>query len=183
MTNKNTLNILEKLPTFWKKSEGSNNYKVCNAIGIELFNVSNEKLKLVLDIQVNTAEGTRLDDLGRLFRLTRNSEETDESFRARIKAHWLGWIGASTEDAIKNVIARTIGGEVADVTITQETLKIYVTVAIDLTDTELQNTVTGLVEKFKAAGIYSKVNFIHNFNIADIIQAGVHSAGDEYLAG
>jgi len=181
MTNENTLNILEKLPTFWKKSAGSNNYKVCNAVGLELYGASNSSLKLVLDIQVDTAEGVKLNNLGRLFRLSRNSGETDAVFRARIKAHWQGWVGAATEDAIKNVISRTIGGTVADVTITQEVLKIYIIVAIDLDDTELQATVVSLVNQFKAAGIYSKVNFIHNFD-DNIIQAGIHTAGDESVA-
>jgi hypothetical protein len=52
---------------------------------------------------------------------------------------------------------------------------------IDIDNIELKESVIEAVNKFKAAGIYVKIDFIHNYSTT-IIQAGVHSAGDEYVA-
>jgi len=51
----------------------------------------------------------------------------------------------------------------------------------DLDNLSLQTTVTALVTKFKAAGIYVKINYIHNFT-TEIFTAGVSTAGGVYVA-
>lgn len=173
--------ILDKFPTFWKRQQNSNNYKIARSVGTELNSVDTQNLNLVLDIQVDTASGSSLNDIGRLFRLSRNTGESDTDFRARIKAHWQGSVGAATMEALQNAIGTAIDEDPDNIIVTEQSMKVFLTVPIDITDTALQSTVEETAERFKAAGIYIKVAFIHNYD-TEIIPAGIHSAGDAYVA-
>jgi len=174
----NTLRILENLPTFYAKHSESTNYKIFNSIGNELDDQETQQTNLVSEIQIDTSTGSNLDGLGALFRLIRQSNETDVEFRARIKSHWQSNIGGGTVEAIRTAISNVMGVSTSAVDVTESDLKIGVKVTVtNPDDWDLFQTAIDTANITKAAGTYISVDLEPSYVITGIFTAGVSSVG------
>lgn len=104
--------ILENIPDriYYKESDG-NLYKFLNSISkeldtflIELDNVKNSKF-------IDYTSGAHLDRLGILLNINRFNNESDESYRGRIKSKIPSFIGGGSISAIKQVVNNYLGVE------------------------------------------------------------------------
>jgi len=178
MTKNNTLKILENLPGFYAQHSDSTNYKILNSIGVELDSFETEKLNLVSEIQIDTATGTYLDGIAALFRLIRQTNETDEELRARIKAHWQSNVGGGTVESIRTAISNVMGVSTSAVDISEGDLKIGVKITVtDPDDWDLFSTAIDTANNTKAAGTFIVVDLEPNYVITGIFTTGVSSAG------
>lgn len=105
----------EYLPGFWKQTD--TNLQIINSFSQELQNVYIHFNKLSLDLYLNTASGTRLDDFGLLFGLTRITGESDADYRAKLLAYYQTYLECSTDEGIINALALHFGLDPADIEI------------------------------------------------------------------
>lgn len=105
-------------------------------------------------VQIDTATGLDLDNIGANIGLTRDIGESDISFRARIKAYFPGLSGSGTITELKATINRITDVPEENITITEiESAKFRVTV--DVTElNELIETIQSIVWESKSAGTY-----------------------------
>lgn len=129
--------ILSYLPTHMKKDAASNNYKFINSFNTDFTEVSAEISNLKKSIQLETATGNNLNDIGELFMLNRRENESDSNYRARIKAFWPGYSGGGTEGSIKQAINRMVGLDPSQITITDYMPKTKLTANINESVTTL----------------------------------------------
>ena len=111
MVENKTRKILLKLPTFFKKGENDNNYKFINSLSSEYSTLSNQITNLKSEIQIDTATGTYLNELAKLFNITRNGGESDEDLRIRILSYWESNSGGGTKDSITTALSLATGVE------------------------------------------------------------------------
>jgi len=151
-----TERVLSNLPTHWSKDEKSFNYKLFNAFAEELktANIKIDSMKSA--VFIDTAAGEQLNDLGKLFKLGRDSGETDEQYRARIKGYWPGFSGAGTADSLKRTLNAILNIPTENITITDiNFVKFLIQAAMTSEQYEtLKETIESLVWKIKAAGVY-----------------------------
>lgn len=156
----NTDKVLSRLPGYLKKDEDSNNYKFVNAFEGEFAGIKLQIDNLKRSIQINTASGQDLDDIGELFLLPRRGNEPDNDYRARIKAFWQSFSGGGTEPSIKAALSRTLGIDEDDVTVT-DLIPAKFQVDVEIQDQfDLIDTVNEVVQEAKAAGTFARVNAI-----------------------
>jgi len=148
--------ILENLPHWWAKSPESRTYKILLSLVSELDGLSDETARLHLEVFVNAATGIYLDDLGKIFKLTRLPSETDDSFRQRIKAFVPSFQGGGTLYAIKRAISDIMEIPVGDIAINEfEPMKLRISVPILTPEQMLRIPATkSTVLDVKAAGIF-----------------------------
>lgn len=101
--------LLENLPSFFNKEEGSNLNKLAEVIGEEM-----DELMIVLwevlDAQmVDTSTGIHLDKIGKIWDVNRRPDETDDEFRVRLSAHVPGFVGGGTLRQLENSIMWHLG--------------------------------------------------------------------------
>ena len=179
MGTKNFTNkILENLPGFYAKHSGSINYKIFNSVGNEIDLYKIQQTNLVSEIQIDTATGIYLDGIGALFRLIRQSDETDSAFRARIKAHWQSNVGGGTVEAIRTAISNVMGVNTSAVEISENELKIGVKITVTDPDAwDLFDTAINVANNTKAAGTFISVDLEPSYVITGIFTAGISSVG------
>ena len=148
--------ILGYLPQHWVKDSGSNNYKFILSISTESDDIDVNIVGLETSIQLNTATGSYLDDIGLIFKLYRNDGESDDSFRSRIKAFFQANLGGGCEPNMVTALAGSLGLLETQVdVITDEANVFTIEITIDVTfDLSLLNNVSEIVERSKAAGMY-----------------------------
>lgn len=157
-----TQKLITRVPHWWNKSTTSNFYNLSKSfaheMGVQYIEIDNLKI----EISVNTASGKRLDDLGNIFKLKRWSNESDDSFRARIKSYWPGFSGGGTIPSIKSTINRITGVPEADIEVIEvDFIKFRAKVLLDSEeDLLLQDTIVDTVWKVKGAGIYPFIEWI-----------------------
>jgi len=145
-------NIIRNLPGLIREGKNLNDW--ADAWNLEFNEIDNTVIAVKNAIQLSTATDLYLDDIGKLFSLSRNVGETDEEFRSRIKAFWPGFSGSGTEEDLKNVINRITGIAVNDIIITDIVdMKILIEFNIG-PNFNLIDTVKDLIFQNKAAGIY-----------------------------
>ena len=151
-----TENVLMKVPSHWKIDEKSVNYKLLKSFAEELKVFDTNLSGLKAELFVDTATGSYLDDLGRMFKLGRYDEETDAEFRVRIKAYWPGFSGGGTLDSLKSTVNKITGVDTSKMTITEvDFMKFIFDVILDSPeDYPLADTIVELIWKVKAAGVY-----------------------------
>lgn len=96
--------ILEMLPKYYNKKSNSNLVKFLSSIANELdfLNSNIEKAENSKYIEYSTGED--LDKLGSLLNMTRFLNETDRSYRARIKSAVPSFIGGGTLNSIRQIV-------------------------------------------------------------------------------
>lgn len=105
-------------------------------------------------IQVSTAEGTYLDDIGMMFKLSRYSGESDSNYRNRILSFWQAGKSTGTVADIKSALSLAGGINESDITITEiDNMKIKVEMDIGV-DTYLADVVREVAWKSKPAGVW-----------------------------
>ena len=147
--------MLDYLPDFYNKEDGSINYEFLLSVATEIDVLSSQADNLQIEIQIDTSTGNYLNDLARLFRLSRKPSETDIQFRARIKAYWPGFSGGGTIESIKATLNRITEVPESDITVTEiDFMKIAVDVILDSEeDYSLVSTIESTLQIIKAAGI------------------------------
>ena len=155
-----TNDILDNLPTYWKKDSTSKNYKFITSFDDNFQDVSDQTANLKLTIQLNTSTGQALTDLGAIFALNRNADESDNDYRARIKAYWPGFSGGGTIVSIKQTVNRMTGIPEDDVNVIEfhsgtyiQPLKVVVEATVPSLGTSV-NVVSEVLQSTKAAGVY-----------------------------
>ena len=153
-----TTKVLNNLPHWLNKESDSNNYKFITSFDTELQDVDDEIIQLKQSIQISTAGGEDLDDIGNLFKLIRDSGESDTNFRTRIKAFWEGAVRGGIKEAITDVFESTTGLTSNDYTYNENA---DMTVTIDATIPSFSvslPTVIDVLNDTKAAGVYLFLN-------------------------
>jgi len=151
-----TTQMLDNLPGWWVKDINSNNYKFVSSFETSFDTVENEILEFKHGWQINYATGIDLDKIAEKYSLVRNKNDTDESFRAKIKSYLLIFSGSGTDDDIKDILSFYTGLETTDITITQIREMVFsIIIAVDSdTDETILNDVVNIVPDIKAAGTY-----------------------------
>lgn len=95
---------------FYKENDG-NLYKILQPIAKELDDFVINLDKINDSRFIDTATEEHLNRLGQLINVRRFNNETDESFRGRIKSHIPSFIGGGSISAIKQVVNNYLGVE------------------------------------------------------------------------
>lgn len=145
--------IIRHLPEFLQ--EGQNLTDLTGAVAEEL-NIALSFLDgTKKEIQISTATGVYLDDIASLFNLTRNAEESDVVFRARILSFISQSVSSGTAEDIQNVVSNFTGLDPEEVLVEDiGPAKIKVTASVGSTF-ELANSIFDIISKTKAAGVYA----------------------------
>lgn len=157
--------LMSFLPTFWLKHSDSNNYKFFSSFSPSLEDFSTNVIGLKNSIQVSTATGDDLDEIGELFNLSRESDETDALFRIRILNYWSNYNRGGLVNNLVNILVSLLGIPTSDVTVVENEEQAIVTLQGNLgnldTDIDLPS-IDVLNEKIndaKAAGVYVNIFF------------------------
>jgi len=150
--------VLDNLPEFMDKTSGSNNYKFIKSFTTEFDNLDTNIDNLKKELQIDTMTGSYLDDFAKLFKLNRLTGESDDDFRARIKAYWTGATKGGTKNSIISAVIAATGLSESDITITEGVLRFTIEIAITpSTDiTQLNNILNETIPDIIAAGVYWK---------------------------
>lgn len=169
-----TQRIFDKsIPTFYDRT--GNLKQLLDSLSEEYKTLYSNIDGLKEELNINTIDGTFLDDLGKLFRLSRLEGESDESYRAKIRSYWSVLTGGGTSEGIKSAIVLLVGVNEDDITITSENLIIVVQITVGDVNIVTLNNVPIIVNLAKAAGIYydNKIkllskNMIFRSNLSEV---------------
>lgn len=189
MVEKTTLQkLLDNLPEFYSKDENTTTEQYMKSMALGLDDQNTQKDNMQDEVQIDTASAQYLDELGRIYRISRTPGETDTQFRARIKAYWPGFSGGGTIDAFKSTVNRITGISEDDVYVTEPDV---MKVAVDTIYTEDTLNVQSIVEEtlgnIKAAGVFltqsSTFNIEENLSLTDIIDIIPAGGSGFFIAG
>ena len=93
------------LPSFWESKESSNNYQIIKSFSATFSDFSAMMDSLYSQLSINTASGSYLDDIGLLFKLSREEGESDSTYRGRLKAYSQIFLNSGTSTGIKKALA------------------------------------------------------------------------------
>lgn len=129
---------------------------------------------LSIQIPIETTTGENLDEFAKLFKLSRNTGETDTEFRARIKGYFQSAISFGTEDNIKAAVASALDISESDITITYPSdMRLVISFPIPFGFDE--DTLTPTINNTKAAGIYVAVEIeftqTENIEVTETVNA------------
>lgn len=103
--------ILSNLPDLYNKNTSSNLYNTLNPIAGKLDEFISQIDEVKNSRFIDTSTGTDLERIALLVNLKRFNNESDESFRSRIKSRVQSFIGGGTNDALKQVVTNYLGVE------------------------------------------------------------------------
>lgn len=187
--------IFDKFPSSLNLQQGTNNYAL-NLTLQQTFETFLEQLPKLKDaIFITTAEGEELDDIGKLFNLTRDGQN-DEDFRNEILNFWSSINEVVTKPNIKRALSTLLDIEESDISLQEkETLIVLLDIYLSLSDLSKTNVknISKLVNNIKGAGIKFFINLeaqnidyleslLDNVEFDDTsnkIYANGHKAGDE----
>ena len=106
------------IPSWWSRS--GNTYDLLLSFGTELSEAFTNNDGLHSEVHVETATGSYLDAIGKLFRLARFDEETDDNVRARIKAYWQAFSNGGTADGIVLALSVMTGIDTSDIAVNEQ---------------------------------------------------------------
>ena len=148
----NTRKIIRHMPNFLQ--DGQNLFDLTNSVAQEL-ELSIEYLDTTKEqIQLSTSTGTRLDALGQLLNVARNTDELDDDYRARIQSKFNLSISSGTILEIKNALISLTGISAKDITIEDIKPGIIKISAFIGSNFGLVDTFFDTITSTKAAGVY-----------------------------
>ncbi len=103
--------ILERFPHMYNIDIGSNNEFLISSIYEEIRNLNQSIYELSKVINIESATGIWLDNIGGIFNIIRETGEDDGSYRIRILAYWLTVSRNATTDIIIKFLMSAIEGE------------------------------------------------------------------------
>lgn len=153
----NAENILKNLPSWWKKGEDSNNFKYVFSFETSFENIKNDALEFKKGWQINNATNSDLDKIAEIFpNLIRTKDDTDESFRAKIKSYLSIFSGHGSVTDIKTILAFYTGLDTTDIEveiIREMVIKVHISIDSS-TDSTILDTIVDVLPEIKAAGVY-----------------------------
>ena len=154
--------LLNELPEFYEKDETTTTYQYMYSLALEFEDVEDTIDDLNSAIFVDTSTGQYLNDLARLFRLSRKSDETDAELRSRIKGYWPGFSGGGTIDAFKQTVNRITGVSIANVDVNEiDFMKLVIDIVLDGTEQyTLIETIDEILQDIKAAGTWLDSRYV-----------------------
>ena len=156
----------DSIPTFYSRT--GNLYELLKSFADEHEIIYDNIAGLIQQININTMTGKFLDELGKIFNLSRDEGETDDQYRAKFRSFWVVLSGGGTLEGIKNAITLLIGINADDITITGLNLIITINVQIDyMTNVNILEEIPVVMNLAKPAGVYynNKVNISSKNNI------------------
>jgi hypothetical protein len=188
--------LLEELPEFYNKDNNTTTYQFLYSLAQEFETTENNITELHNNVFVDTSTGIYLNDLAKLFRIRRDGGETDDSLRARIKAHWAGVGGGGTLASIKSALSNAFSVPQEFITINEsEFMKLGIIIS---TNEEVPDNVIDamneMLKKSVAAGIwveasYSLANALEDaLEISELVETfegttGIFTAGVSLAGG
>ncbi len=103
--------ILERFPHMYNIDIGSNNEFLISSIYEEIRNLNQSIYELSKVINIESATGIWLDNIGGIFNIIRETGEDDGSYRIRILVYWLTVSRNATTDIIIKFLMSAIEGE------------------------------------------------------------------------
>lgn len=154
--------LLAFLPAFWMKDESSNNYKFFNSFADVLETVGTNITGLRASIHINTASGDYLDDLAALFKIYRESEESDESLRIKVLNFWSSLNRGGLIQNLVKIFAELLGIDESQVSYIEEDAAVIRLIGnlgglnsqINIADSE---EIREILNSIKAAGVYLQI--------------------------
>ena len=145
--------ILRSIPEYLR--DGTNINIFVDAINREIELLEVAALDVKSKIQIETATGDYLNDIGKLFGLSRQANETDDLFRSRISSHLNSLNSSGAASDIELALSSGLGIPIDDVAVTDGTLlKMVITIQVDDDSIlEIFNNVCNIVTSSKAAGV------------------------------
>lgn len=177
-----TRNILGFIPTFYKKLESSNTYQLVYSISFSFQTFQENSAGLKESIQISTAVGTELDDIGELFLLTRITGESDEDYRARILGFWQGSIKGGTAEGLISLLQSILNISDASRITIDESEPMVLNFTIEIEDTDIpSDSINTSLEESKAAGIYINDITYTSYNDIFLVNFSGYNGKDKIL--
>jgi len=154
--------ILDNLPSWWDKARGSTTVGFVEAVANELDDFIVQMDNLVLSVYIDTAIGVELDDLGAIYKLERNPNESDASYRTRIKNARPAFIGSGTIQGLINAFTNATGLPDSNITILEPAvLKVRAEAVFTESEIDLIDIAKEALQQAKAAGVFltTAINF------------------------
>jgi hypothetical protein len=139
-------------------SPRSNTYRLVNTLLIAIDDVDIQLEKIYENQHINSASGESLDSFGRLINITRNTNESDDKYRARIKAAFRASTMGSTFDQFTEYVATVLNTDIENIifrtpytnnpAVVEVSAQQSVYDSVNLTDAEVRD----LLERGVAAG-------------------------------
>ena len=162
--------ILERFPHMYNIDIGSNNEFLISSIYEEIRNLNQSIYELSKVIDIESATGIWLDNIGGIFNIIRETGVDDGSYRIRILAYWLTVSRNATTDIIIKFLMSAIEGEtnlfkyengIGEITI----------ILNKKIRAEIKNAIERSLLEIKAAGVNIKLYFKYK------IQVGCYKCG------
>jgi hypothetical protein len=132
------------------------------------------------EIFINTSDGEYLNSLALLFNLYRETSETDDNFRTRIKSYFLTYSGSGTQVDLMNTAAKMLSTDTSLMSVYElAPLKFSLRLVITTSQIGLLNSLTTSLFTTKAAGTQL---FLYFSATPPVIQ-GIFTAGVSTLGG
>lgn len=147
--------ILQNLPTHYR--EGVNLNLLVDSIINEFDELNDYIVELKTQLGVNGATGDYLDEIGRIFNLSRIEGETDTLYRIRIKTFWAGFNKYGTQGDLITLLSLLLEVDETNITITDGYKAPVFDVNIGVDDdisVEALNITKDTLNSAKAAGTY-----------------------------
>lgn len=157
--------MLKILPTFWRKDSGSNVHKFFESFEQALKSGSNNITGLRNSVFLRTSTGTDLDDFAKLFGLTRESSETDSSFRIRIQNHWLSYNRGGLLGNMLITFSELLNIPISDIDVTEDLSQGLVKLVGNLGELKVGVDIPSVefiqekIDAIKAAGVHVQLLF------------------------
>lgn len=150
--------VLSSLPSHMSDDSSTNNYKFIYSFQATLNTILESITNLKLTIQIDTATGLALEDIGALFGVIRSSNENDENLRARIKSYFQSVLLAGTFEGLQKSLSNAFDLDEEDIEVEEPRANVFtITINVEVdTDLESLNNTKSIVETGKAAGMYFK---------------------------
>ena len=137
------------------------------------------------DISIRTAVGNAIDEIGKIFKLSRTTGETDTAYRQRVTSAFQLFTYASTITAMKKGLSLYLGFEEDDITV-EEIRPLVVKLTVSVGSAFDDDAFTVMINKVKPAGVYVTVSDF-NMKLDEVLElldpADINQPKDGFIIG